>query len=205
MAPKTGKREMTQEQLDKLAAARQKANAVKQAMKEGKEEEMISILQAKIDKIKMKSTKAKPKELPETNECVPEEVKDNEATDEQKSEPPKEMPKEMPEDTPKDTPKDIPKEINVPDTKAQISEPTMYGNLSPPYHREKKSKKKSSKPLVLVHESESSDDSEQNENVIYIRKPRKKKQITKEEQQPPQVPHVNPFFSYNPMLYRNFQ
>ena len=44
---------MTQEQLDNLAAARQKANAVKQAMKEGKEEEMISILQAKIDKIKM--------------------------------------------------------------------------------------------------------------------------------------------------------
>ena len=70
MAPKT-KREMTQEQLDKLAAARQKANAVKQAMKEGKEEEMISILQAKIDKIKMNSTKAKPKELPETNEVYP--------------------------------------------------------------------------------------------------------------------------------------
>jgi len=202
MAPKAGKKEMTQEQLDRLAAAREKAKAVKLAMKENREEEMISILQAKIDKIKTNSTK---KKKPETE---PEPPVLSEPTEQPKEVPPEplEQPKEVPPEPleqPKEVPSEPPKSF-VPDTKAQISEP--YGNVSPPGYREKKSKKKSNKPLVLVQDSESSDDSEDN-NVIYIRKPRKKKQVSKEEQQAPQIqmPHVNPFFSYNPMMYRNFQ
>ena len=49
MAPK---RVMTPEQLEKLAAARAKAQEVKRAMKEANEQETVNILQAKIDRIK---------------------------------------------------------------------------------------------------------------------------------------------------------
>ena len=57
--PKT-KRVLTPEQLEKLAQARAKANEVRQAMKEDREEAQMNSLQAKMDKIKAKKT---PKEV----------------------------------------------------------------------------------------------------------------------------------------------
>ena len=53
------KRVMTPEQLEKLAAAREKAKAVKDAMKSENDEHKIRILQAKMDAIK-KTSKKKP-------------------------------------------------------------------------------------------------------------------------------------------------
>ena len=50
------KRVMTPEQLEKLAAAREKAKAVKDAMKSENDEHKIRILQAKMDAIKKTST-----------------------------------------------------------------------------------------------------------------------------------------------------
>ena len=58
MPPKP-KRVMTPEQLEKLAAAREKAKAVKDAMKSENDEHKIRILQAKMDAIK-KTSKKKP-------------------------------------------------------------------------------------------------------------------------------------------------
>ena len=53
------KRVMTPEQLEKLAAAREKAKAVKDAMKSENDDHKIRILQAKMDAIK-KTSKKKP-------------------------------------------------------------------------------------------------------------------------------------------------
>ena len=50
---------MTPEQLEKLAAAREKAKAVKDAMKSENDDQKIRILQAKMDAIK-KTSKKKP-------------------------------------------------------------------------------------------------------------------------------------------------
>ena len=64
------KRVMTPEQLEKLAAAREKAKAVKDAMKSENDEHKIRILQAKMDAIKKTSKKKPdpPEPIPELKE-----------------------------------------------------------------------------------------------------------------------------------------
>ena len=68
------KRVMTPEQLEKLAAAREKAKAVKDAMKSVNDDQKIRILQAKMDAIKKTSQKKPepPEPIPEEPEGVPE-------------------------------------------------------------------------------------------------------------------------------------
>ena len=64
------KRVMTPEQLEKLAAAREKAKAVKDAMKGENDDHKIRILQAKMDAIKKTSKKKPdpPEPIPELKE-----------------------------------------------------------------------------------------------------------------------------------------
>ena len=65
------KRVMTPEQLEKLAAAREKAKSVKDAMKSENDDHKIRILQAKMDAIKKTS-----KKKPEPPEPIPEQEKE---------------------------------------------------------------------------------------------------------------------------------
>ena len=77
------KRVMTPEQLEKLAAAREKAKAVKDAMKSENDDHKIRILQAKMDAIKKTSKKKPdpPEPIPELEEepLVPEQMPEPEA------------------------------------------------------------------------------------------------------------------------------
>ena len=57
------KKEMTPEQLERLAKAREKALEVKRAMKSKKDEDQLKVLQDKMDAIKSK--KAAGKKVPE--------------------------------------------------------------------------------------------------------------------------------------------
>ena len=72
------KRVMTPEQLEKLAAARIKAKAVRDAMKDENDDHKIRILQAKMDAIKKTSKKKPdpPEPIPELEEepLVPEQM-----------------------------------------------------------------------------------------------------------------------------------
>ena len=84
-APKT-KRVMTPQQLEKLAEARVKARAVRQAMKDGREDTQLKVLQAKMDALKSKKNppvKEEPTpEKPEpTSVPVPDEEIDPEKDD----------------------------------------------------------------------------------------------------------------------------
>ena len=75
------KRVMTPEQLEKLAAAREKAKAVKDAMKSETDDHKIRILQAKMDAIK------KTQKKPENPEPPPEPEPDIEPDPEHEPEP----------------------------------------------------------------------------------------------------------------------
>ena len=91
------KRVMTPEQLEKLAAARIKAKAVRDAMKDENDDHKIRILQAKMDAIKKTSKKKPdpPEPIPELKkeELVPEQMTEPEPEPEPVAKPVKQKPK----------------------------------------------------------------------------------------------------------------
>ena len=186
------KRVMTPEQLEKLAAAREKAKAVKDAMKSENDEHKIRILQAKMDAIKKTSKKKpdppKPTNVPDLEEepLVPE---PNVMTE----------PEPLQED----------KLPNVPEEEPEPPEPPAHAHVPAPAKTAKP--KKGKKPVVIVDDSgsDSSDDND-NSNVIYIRRKKKKPQKTlpppPQRTEAPEVKHppANPFFTYQ-WSHKNFQ
>ena len=196
MPPKTDgpprpKKVMTPEMLDKLAAARAKANEARMALKSDNDELKLALLQRKMDAIKKTQTKA-PESKPELPEPEPEKLPEE-------PEPPElnsmkcELAPEQPEQ---------PEQINFPEPEP-VKAPQMKAN---------KIKKK--KPVVIVENSSDSESSDDNSNVIYIRRKSKGKkpqidatpqpQKPQEVAQPPRQP-INPFFSYYHGSHRNFQ
>ena len=187
MPPKP-KRVMTPEQLEKLAAAREKAKAVKDAMKSENDDHKIRILQAKMDAIK-KTSKKKPD--------PPEQITDLE------EEPLVPEPNVMTEPEPLQEDK-LP---NVPEEEPEPPEPPAHAHVPAPAKTAKP--KKGKKPVVIVDDSgsDSSDDND-NSNVIYIRRKKKKPQETPPPPPPPppqeRFAPANPFFTYN-WSHKNFQ
>ena len=186
------KRVMTPEQLEKLAAAREKAKAVKDAMKSENDEHKIRILQAKMDAIK-KTSKKKP-DPPEPMTELEEEslVPEPERTPE-------------PEPILKDKLPSVPEEMPEPDPDP---EQPAHAHVPAAKHKPKKGKK----PVVIVDESgsDSSDDDINDSNVIYIRRKKKKSNLNvpPPPPAPPQMTQsfapANPFFTYN-WSHKNFQ
>ena len=184
------KRVMTPEQLEKLAAAREKAKAVKDAMKSENDEHKIRILQAKMDAIKKTS-----KKKPDPPEPVPD-------LEEDMRMPLVPEPEQMTEPEPLQEDK-LP---SVPEEEPEPPEPPAK-----PAPAKTAKPKKGKKPVVIVDESNSDTDSDDNSNVIYIRRKKKKQgappppspappQMTPQERFAP----ANPFFTYN-WSHKNFQ
>jgi len=184
------KRVMTPEQLEKLAAAREKAKAVKDAMKSENDDQKIRILQAKMDAIKKTSQKK-----PEPPEPIPEEP---EGVPEPEPEPPAAAVASLNlnEDEPE------PDTLNVPEPPAK------------PAAKHGKAGKKGKKPVVIVDDSGSdSSDDDDNSNVIYIRRKKKGQRVAPppppSPKRAPEMPQqsfvpANPFFTYN-WSHKNFQ
>jgi len=196
MPPKTDgpprpKKVMTPEMLEKLAAARAKANVARAAMKSDNDELKLQLLQRKMDAIKNTTMKVKapkpetPEQMPEAEPAVPEDFT-------------------IVDDAPEKADElSAPEPERVPDT--------IIVNDTPPASPVKAKKKKSKKPVVIVSASDSGSSSDDNSNVIYIRRKSKSKDTHKSAtapQQPPQPPPppiINPFFSYYHGSQRNFQ
>ena len=190
MPPKTDgpprpKKVMTPEMLEKLAAARAKANVARAAIKSDNDELKLQLLQRKMDAIKKTTTKA-PK--PETPEKVPENDNDND-----NSSVPELMTEQMPDN--------LTDSVNV----------TKTDTATPPASPVKAIKKTKKKPVVIVENSDSDSDDD-NSNVIYIRRKSKSKppqQVSAppppEAPKPQMKPVINPFFSYCYGSQRNFQ
>ena len=164
------KRVMTPEQLEKLAAAREKAKAVKDAMKGENDDHKIRILQAKMDAIK-KTSKKKP-DPPEPVPDLEEEALVPEPDQKNVTEKTSELPP-------------IPEDI-----KLNVTDPELEPVTKPVKQKPKKGKK----PVVIVDESnsDSSSDDNDNSNVIYIRR-KKKKQISA----PPPPPQMTRGFVHS--------
>ena len=190
------KKVMSPEQLEILAKARAKASEVRQAMKEGREEAQVAVLQNKIDKIKAKKQVNKIKEEPEPNEsaneerpeCVPKTDESNECKD-----------NECKDNECKDKDKDKDNE-ECKEDKCQAG---------PPVEKLAKKKSKTKKPIVIMHDS-GSDSSSEDDNVIYIKNRKKKKDTSPPAPQLPKYtinrPPLNPFFGFSMGIpQRNFQ
>ena len=155
MAPKEKtKRTLTPDQLEKLAVARAKANEVRQAMKEGREDAQVAALQAKMDVLK---SKKKQKDIIPA-EDVPEEPDNVEPTS-------------VP--TP-DEELDPEKEDKVAKPAPAVVEPQCKTEAGAPVEKLKKKAKKK----VIVMPSSDTSDSEDDSNVIFVKKTsRKKKEV----------------------------
>ena len=178
------KRVMTPEQLEKLAAARIKAKAVRDAMKDENDDHKIRILQAKMDAIKKTS-----KKKPDPPEPIPE-LEEEPLVPEQMTEPEPELP-------------NVPEQMTEPEPEPEpVAKPV------------KQKPKKGKKPVVIVDDSgsESSSDDNDNSNVIYIRRKKKKHNVNapppppqmSQAPQPSSMSPANPFFTYN-WSHKNFQ
>ena len=183
-APPRPKKVMTPEMLEKLAAARAKANEARAAMKSDNDELKLQLLQRKMDQIN-KTKAPKPEKVPEPEpEKLPEPPEQPEPP-----EPQCELEPEQPE------------EIHC----NEMPEPEPPTELKAPPVKATKMKKK--KPVVIVENSSDSESSDDNSNVIYIRRKSKGKKppidVTPEPQAVAQPPQINPFFSFYP--HRNFQ
>ena len=181
-APPRPKKVMTPEMLEKLAAARAKANEARAAMKSDNDELKLQLLQRKMDQIN-KTKAPKPEKVPEPEpEKLPE-------------------PPEQPEPQ---------CELNTEEihcTDILMPEPNPEPVKAP---QMKANKIKKKKPVVIVENSSDSESSDDNSNVIYIRRKSKGKKpqpVTPEPQEVPQPPRqpINPFFSFYHGSHRNFQ
>ena len=197
MAPKEKtKRTLTPDQLEKLAVARAKANEVRIAMKEGREDAQVAALQAKMNVLKAKK---KQKDIIPA-EDVPEEPDNVEPTS--VPTPDEELDPEKEDKVAKPAPA-----VVEPQCKTQCE-------AGPPIEKLKKKAKKK----VIVMPSSDTSDSEDDSNVIFVKKTsRKKKEVPAQPPVPPPTPQLpaaqyhrpmpsNPFF--NPMFSygsRNFQ
>ena len=181
-APPRPKKVMTPEMLEKLAAARAKANEARAAMKSDNDELKLQLLQRKMDQIN-KTKAPKPEKVSEPEpEKLPEPPEPPEPQCELAPEQPEEIKMVMPEPEP-------PTEVKAPQMKA--------------------TKIKKKKPVVIVENSSDSESSDDNSNVIYIRRKSKGKKppidVTPEPQAVAQPPQINPFFSFHHGSHRNFQ
>ena len=180
-APPRPKKVMTPEMLEKLAAARAKANEARAAMKSDNDELKLQLLQRKMDQIN-KTKAPKPEKVPEPEpEKLPE-----------PPEPPEpELAPEQPEET------DI------------LPEPEPTELKAPPVKATKMKKKKPVVIVENSSDSESSDDN--SNVIYIRRKSKGKKppiDVTPEPQAVAQPPQINPFFSFHSMYHgshRNFQ
>jgi len=196
MPPKTDgpprpKKVMTPEMLEKLAAARAKANLARAAIKSDNDELKLQLLQRKMDAIKNTTMKVK---APTKNEMK---VKPD-------------TPDQMPEAEPA-----VPEDAPMDEIQMCAPEPEPVPNtVTPPASPVKAKKKKSKKPVVIVSGSSDSGSSDDNSNVIYIRRKSKSRDKALSTPQQPQVPppppppprrEINPFFSFYHGSHRNFQ
>ena len=186
-APKV-KKVCSPETLERLAAMRVKAAAVRQAMKEGRETDQLNVLQAKMDKLKSKKQPPVAEEPPEP----------------------------IAEPTAEPTSVPVPDEESVPDKDdkvakvepdvAAVPKPETEHQAGPPLEKLKKKKKK---PVVIVQHSSSDSDSDDS-NVIYIKKSSRKKKesipvVQSRAPSPVYRPPPNPFFNFHSGLaQRNF-
>ena len=180
------KRVMTPQQLEKLAVARAKANEVRQAMKEGREDAQVAALQAKMDILKLKKKQKDPEPIPEEPEPTSEPTPDEELDPEKEDKIAKVEPVPVPE-----------------------PEPTQ---ANPPV--EKLQCKKKKKKVIVMPNSDTSD-SDDDSNVIFVKRSSRKKKpesvptpaVSRQPSpiktyRPPSNPFFNPMFSYGS---RNFQ
>ena len=183
------KRTLTPDQLEKLAVARAKANEVRQAMKEGREDAQVAALQAKMDILKLKKKQKDPEPIPDnveppepTSEPTPDEELDPEKED------------KIAKVEPVPVPEPEPTQANPPVEKLQC----------------KKKKKK-----VIVMPNSDTSDSDDDSNVIFVKRSSRKKKpesvptpaVSRQPSpiktyRPPSNPFFNPMFSYGS---RNFQ
>ena len=191
--PPRPKKVMTPEMLEKLAAARAKANVARAAMKSDNDELKLQLLQRKMDAIKKTTTKAPKPEIPE-KETENESVNDNDNVNNNDN---VSVPELMTE--------------QMPDTVTKSDNLTKTDTAPPPASPVKAIKKTKKKPVVIVENSDSDSDDD-NSNVIYIRRKSKSKtpqQVSAppppEAPKPQMKPVINPFFSYYYGSQRNFQ
>ena len=193
------KRTLTPDQLEKLAVARARANEVRIAMKEGRQDAQVAALQAKMDVLKAKKKPPTKEEPTVPEEPEPEPLKSTPTPDEE-SAPDKEdkVAKPAPAVEPKVEP---------------VSEPQCKTEAGISVE---KLKKKTQKKKIIVMPNSDSSDSEDDSNVIFVKKTSRKKKETPQPAPPPPTPQLpqaqyhrppsNPFF--NPMFSygsRNFQ
>ena len=198
MPPKTDgpprpKKVMTPEMLEKLAAARAKANVARAAMKSDNDELKLQLLQRKMDAIKNTKVKAPKPETPEQKNV------------------PELMTEQMPDSDEMPQSDDIhPDDISTKPEPHSDDIPMSNDTVTPPASPVKAIKKKKKKPVIIVENSDSDSDDD-NSNVIYIRRKSKSKtppQVSApppQAAQPPPPPIINPFFSYYHGSQRNFQ
>ena len=178
-APPRPKKVMTPEMLEKLAAARAKANEARAAMKSDNDELKLQLLQRKMDQIN-KTKAPKPEKVPEPE---PEKL----------PEPPEpELAPEQPEET------DI---LPEPEPPTELK--------APPVKATKMKKKKPVVIVENSSDSESSDDNSNVIYIRRKSKGKKPPiDVTPEPQAVAQPPQINPFFSFHSMYdgsHRNFQ
>ncbi len=199
MAPKEKtKRTLTPEQLEKLAVARAKANEVRTAMKQGREDAQVAALQAKMDVLK---SKKKQKD--------PEPITDNDNDNDNDKETPEPTSVPVPdEETDKSNEDKVAKVEPVVEPQCKVEPKTEAG---PPVE---KLKKKTKKKVIIMPNSDSDSDSDDS-NVIFVKRSSRKKKETLPPQQPPPTPQLqkyeiqrpltNPFFHFNSgIAQRNF-
>ena len=185
------KRTLTPDQLEKLAVARAKANEVRQAMKEGREDAQVAALQAKMDILKLKKKQKDPEPIPDNVE-PPEPT--SEPTPDEELDPEK-------EDT-------VAKVEPVVEPQCKVEPKTEAGIPV------EKLKKKTKKKVIVMPNSDTSD-SDDDSNVIFVKRSSRKKKpesvptpaVSRQPSpiktyRPPSNPFFNPMFSYGS---RNFQ
>ena len=203
-APKT-KRVMTPDQLEKLAAARVKANEVRQMMKEDRADAQMATLQAKLDAIKARQGKSSgnaSKKSPEPNVSEPPEIPEPEPPEiENENSPEPETPELENENSP-ETENETPPE---PPSKTISDDKSQELQAKPPTNVSRKGKKK--KVIVMPNSESGSESDDEMSNVIFVKRSSRKK---KETLVPNKIattprPPPNPFFSFNPHMFKNFQ
>ena len=198
-APKT-KRVMTPDQLEKLAAARVKANEVRQMMKEDRADAQMATLQAKLDAIKARQGKSSgnaSKKSPEPNVSEPPEI------------PEPEPPEIENENSPEPEIPELENEINdkPPPSKTISDDKPQELQAKPPTNVSRKGKKK--KVIVMPNSESGSESDDEMSNVIFVKRSSRKKKETLSSNEskiaPTTRPPPNPFFSFNPHMFKNFQ
>ena len=208
MAPKKNvpdahktKRVMTPDQLEKLAAARVKANEVRQMMKEDRADAQMATLQAKLDAIKARKGKSSGN-ASKKNENDNEENEVTETPEIPEPEPPEIENENSPEPEIPETENETPPE---PPSKTMSDDKSQELQAKPPTNVSRKGKKK--KVIVMPNSESGSESDDEMSNVIFVKRSSRKKKETLVPNKiaPTPRPPPNPFFSFNPHMFKNFQ